>query len=92
MCGLRPRKLVFDALIVTTKASAPHKWLFPTRIRPNSFTWKSSSTAAARIKEAIAEIKTVSRNDPATEQETVRAELGKIAALRLAKAFGSGDQ
>jgi 2-oxo-4-hydroxy-4-carboxy-5-ureidoimidazoline decarboxylase len=26
-------------------------------------------------------------HDPATEQETVRAELGKIAALRLAKAF-----
>jgi hypothetical protein len=54
---------------VTTKASAPHKWLFPTRIRPNSFTWKSSSTAATRIKEAIAEIKTVSRNDPAAAAE-----------------------
>jgi hypothetical protein len=58
-----------DALIVPTKASAPHKWLFPTRIRPNSFTWKSSSTAAARIKEAVAEIKTVSRNDPAAAAE-----------------------
>lgn len=31
-------------------------------------------------------------NDPATEQEAVRQELGKIAALRLAKAFGApGD-
>lgn len=31
-------------------------------------------------------------NDPATEHEAVRAELGQIAALRLAKAFGSpGD-
>ena len=31
-------------------------------------------------------------NDPATEQEVVRQELGKIAALRLAKAFGApGD-
>ncbi len=31
-------------------------------------------------------------NDPATEREAVRAELGKIAALRLAKAFGApGD-
>ena len=28
-------------------------------------------------------------NDPATEREVVRGELGKIAALRLAKAFGS---
>jgi 2-oxo-4-hydroxy-4-carboxy-5-ureidoimidazoline decarboxylase len=27
-------------------------------------------------------------NDPATEHEVVRAELGKIAALRLARAFG----
>src|SRR6266568_2100669 len=69
VCGLRPRELVFDALIVTTKESATHKWLFPTRIRPNSFTWKSSSTAAARIKEAVAEIKTVSRNDPAAAAE-----------------------
>lgn len=31
-------------------------------------------------------------NDEATEHETIREELGKIAALRLAKAFGSGDQ
>ena len=54
---------------MTTKASTPHKWLFPTRIRPNSFTWKSSSTAAARVKEAVAEIKTVSRNDPAAAAE-----------------------
>lgn len=31
-------------------------------------------------------------NDPATEQEAVRGELGKIAALRLAKAFSApGD-
>jgi 2-oxo-4-hydroxy-4-carboxy-5-ureidoimidazoline decarboxylase len=31
-------------------------------------------------------------NDPATEHEVVRAELGKIAVLRLAKAFGApGD-
>ena len=31
-------------------------------------------------------------HDEATERGTVREELGKIAALRLAKAFGSGDQ
>jgi 2-oxo-4-hydroxy-4-carboxy-5-ureidoimidazoline decarboxylase len=30
-------------------------------------------------------------HDEATERGTVREELGKIAALRLAKAFGSGD-
>lgn len=54
---------------MTTKKNAAHKWLFPTRIRPNSFTWKSSSTAATRIKEAIAEIKTISRNDPVAAAE-----------------------
>ena len=31
-------------------------------------------------------------SDPAAEREVVRGELGKIAALRLAKAFGSGDR
>jgi hypothetical protein len=33
-----------------------HKWQFPTRIRPNAFSWKSSRTAVQRIKEALAEI------------------------------------
>jgi hypothetical protein len=58
-----------DSLIVTREKRAPHKWLFPSRIRPNAFTWKSSSPAATRIREAVAEIKTVSRSDPAAAGE-----------------------
>ena len=40
-----------------------HKWLFPTRIRPNAFSWKSSRVAAQRIMEALGEIQSVARYD-----------------------------
>jgi hypothetical protein len=40
-----------------------HKWQFPTRIRPNAFSWKSSRVAVQRIKEAVAEIRSVARHD-----------------------------
>ncbi len=40
-----------------------HKWKFPTRIRPNAFSWKSSRVAVQRIKEAVAEISIVARHD-----------------------------
>lgn len=43
---------------------AAHKWLFPTRIRPKAFSWKSSRAAMQRIKEALAEIESVARHDP----------------------------
>ncbi len=66
--------------MVTTKRAATHKWLFPSRIRPNTFTWKSSSRAATRIKEAVAEIKSVSRNDPTAAAE---------GAVRLIERFSS---
>jgi len=51
-----------------------HKWLFPSRIRPNAFSWKSSRVAVQRIKEAIGEINMVARHDT-----TLAAE----AAVRL---------
>jgi len=41
-----------------------HKWEFPTRIRPNAFSWKSSRIAVQRIKEALGEISSVARHDP----------------------------
>lgn len=43
--------------------SSTHKWLFPTRIRPNAFSWKSSRVAVQRIKEAVAEISSAARHD-----------------------------
>ena len=42
---------------------AAHKWLFPARIRPKAFGWKSSRAAVQRIKEALAEIGSVARHD-----------------------------
>ena len=52
-----------STIVTTKKPVATHKWLFPSRIRPNVFTWKSSSTAVTRIREAVAEIQKVSRHD-----------------------------
>ena len=44
-------------------ASTAHKWQFPSRIRPNAFSWKSSRIAVQRIKEALGEINSVARHD-----------------------------
>ena len=48
---------------------AAHKWLFPARIRPNAFSWKSSRVAVERVREAVAEILAVARRDPVTAAE-----------------------
>lgn len=63
------RERTVSTIVTTKKPVAPHKWLFPSRIRPNVFTWKSSSTAVTRIREAVAEIQKVSRNDPQAAAE-----------------------
>jgi hypothetical protein len=54
---------------VTAHKSAAYKWRFPGFIRPKVFSWKSSPTAVARIKDAVAEIKSVSRSDPVAAAE-----------------------
>ncbi len=59
----------YRPLNVPTRKSAPHKWRFPSRIRPNTFTWRSSPTAVARVKGAVAEITAVSRKDRASAAE-----------------------
>lgn len=41
-----------------------YKWSFLSKFRRNIFSWKSSKLAAERIKEAVSEIKLVSRKDP----------------------------
>src|SRR5260370_15925406 len=51
-----------SGLAVTSKNSA-HKWLSPTRIRTNAFSWKSSRVAVQRIKEAVGEIVSIARHD-----------------------------
>jgi len=50
-------------------AKTAHKWLFPSRIRPNAFSWKSSRTAVERIREAAGEISSVARHDTALAAE-----------------------
>jgi hypothetical protein len=62
-------ELVSDSLIVMTQRSSAHKWAFASRIRPNAFSWRSSSAAIVRIREAVSEIKAVARNDATTAAE-----------------------
>ena len=50
-------------------AKTAHKWLFPSRIRPNAFSWKSSRVAVDRIREAVGEISAVARHDTALAAE-----------------------
>ena len=40
-----------------------HRWAFKRYIKPNSFSWKSSSLARKRLKEALSEIKKVTKTD-----------------------------
>jgi hypothetical protein len=56
------------AKIDKSKVTA-HKWQFPSRIRPNAFSWKSSRVAVQRIKEAITEINSVARHDASAAAE-----------------------
>ena len=46
-----------------SKAPA-HKWQFPSRFRRGGFSWRSSSLATKRLREAVSEIKKVSKADP----------------------------
>jgi hypothetical protein len=79
------RPLDPDGINVKSKNGA-HKWLFPTRIRPNAFSWKSSRVAVQRIKEAIAEISSVARHDA-----IVAAEGGVRLIERLSPALEHVD-
>jgi hypothetical protein len=54
---------------INVKSKSAHKWQFPTRIRPNAFSWKSSRVAVQRVKEAVAEIAGVARHDAITAAE-----------------------
>ncbi|MHB8240312.1 MAG: hypothetical protein ACYDFS_11870 [Vulcanimicrobiaceae bacterium] len=47
----------------STKAIAPHKWVFKARFRAGAFGWRSQA-AIARIAEAVSEVKRVARTDP----------------------------
>lgn len=45
------------------KVSSKHTWLFRRHLKPNTFNWKSSTLAAKRLKEALSEIRAMSKED-----------------------------
>ena len=51
-----------------------HKWTFAARFRRNAYGWNGSRLACKRIKEAVSEIRKVSRKDPL---------LGAVGAIKL---------
>lgn len=50
-------------------AKLKHKWDFKLRIKKNVFSWKSSSLAIARLKQALAEIRKVAKTNPVLAAE-----------------------
>jgi len=48
-----------------------HKWGFKARFRRGAYSWNGSSLASKRLKEALAEIKTVAKSDQETAAEGV---------------------
>ena len=64
---------------------APYKWQFSSRFRRNAFGWKSD-IPIQRIKEALAEIKTVGKKDP-----VLAAEGAVLFLEKLAPAIGHVD-
>jgi len=48
-----------------------HKWTFRGRFRYQAFGWKGSRLSCQRLKEAVAEIKRVSKADPVTAADGV---------------------
>ncbi len=61
-----------------TPRAEPHKWEFTARFRRHAFGWKSQP-AIARIKQAVAEIKKVSRNEPVLAAEGAIAFLERVS-------------
>ena len=55
-----------------------HKWMFKARLRFSAFNWKASNLACRRLKEAVAEIKKVSKIEPVTAGDGAVALLERI--------------
>jgi hypothetical protein len=67
-----------------------HKWAFPVRIRKNAYGWRSSGLAVQRIKEAISEIKKVSRVDSVAGGEGAVLFLEKVSSALMQVDGSSG--
>jgi hypothetical protein len=59
--------------------TSQHDWEFVRRFRRHAFGWKGSRPAIQRIKEAVAEIKKVARNDPVFAAEGAVRFLEKVS-------------
>jgi tetratricopeptide (TPR) repeat protein len=44
--------------------ASPYKWTFKARFRTNAYSWKGTSLASKRLKEAVSEIKKMAKSDP----------------------------
>lgn len=54
-------------------ARSVHKWVFPAQFRAGAYSWKASRLACQRLREAVSEIKKVTKKDPLVGAEgTVR--------------------
>jgi hypothetical protein len=58
--------------------SGPHKWAFKARLRRHAFGWRSQP-AIERVRQAVAEIKKVAREDPVVAAEGAVAFLERIS-------------
>jgi hypothetical protein len=58
--------------------AAKHTWEFRSRLRTRAFGWRGSHLACQRLKEAVAEIKTVARTDPVTAGDGVLTLMERI--------------
>lgn len=59
--------------------STHNKWTFTSRFRRGAYGWRGSRTAVQRVKEAVSEIKAVSRKDPLVGAEGAVLFLEKIS-------------
>jgi hypothetical protein len=55
----------------TRRSSSSHKWQFKARFRSGAYSWKGTSPASKRLREAVSEIRKVARKDPVTAADGV---------------------
>lgn len=59
-------------------ARSAHKWSFPARFRAGAYGWRGSRLACQRLREAVSEIKKVTKKDPLTGAEGAVRLMDKI--------------
>ena len=55
-----------------------HKWTFKARFRTNTYSWKGTSLASKRLKEAVSEIKKMAKSDPVIAGEGCVALMARL--------------